>query len=119
MIEVIKHGKKKFNATCLYCGCEFTYEIEDAVGGWVICPDCSRRVPHQPAYDWINTTPTFAGTEQATTTNTDKSKVVGTLYGVQGDMYNTEKDLEIHQALKEQASKTLAIKCDNTEWHTF
>lgn len=88
MIKIIKRGKKKFNATCLYCGCEFTYEIEDTVGGWVICPYCSRRVPHQPAYDWINTTPTFVGTEskpednkaELTTTGTNKSIVVGDLY---------------------------------------
>lgn len=27
MIEVIKHGQKKFKATCTNCGCEFTYEM--------------------------------------------------------------------------------------------
>lgn len=40
MIEVIKHGKKKFKATCANCGCEFTYELSDMrpLGG-VDCPD--------------------------------------------------------------------------------
>lgn len=48
MIEVIKHGKKKFTATCSNCGCEFTYELSDMhpLGG-VDCPDCGRYVVHQ------------------------------------------------------------------------
>ena len=29
MIEVIKHGLKKFKVTCTNCGCEFTYELSD------------------------------------------------------------------------------------------
>lgn len=41
MIEVIKHGQKKFKAICTNCGCEFTYELSDMkpLGG-VDCPDC-------------------------------------------------------------------------------
>lgn len=48
MIEVIKHGKKKFRAVCSNCGCEFTYELCDiqALGG-VDCPDCGHYVAHQ------------------------------------------------------------------------
>ena len=48
MIEVIKHGQKKFKATCTNCGCEFTYELSDMkpLGG-VDCPDCGEYVVHQ------------------------------------------------------------------------
>lgn len=48
MIEVIKHGKKKFTATCTNCGCEFTYELSDMhpLGG-IDCPDCGHYVAHQ------------------------------------------------------------------------
>lgn len=47
MIDVIKHGKTKFTATCANCGCEFTYELSDinAAGG-VYCPDCGKYVAH-------------------------------------------------------------------------
>lgn len=48
MIEVIKHGQKKFKAICTNCGCEFTYELSDMkpLGG-VDCPDCGNHVTHQ------------------------------------------------------------------------
>lgn len=48
MIEVIKHGQKKFKAICTNCGCEFTYELSDMkpLGG-VDCPDCGDHVTHQ------------------------------------------------------------------------
>lgn len=48
MIEVIKHGQKKFKAICTNCGCEFTYELSDMkpLGG-VDCPDCGEYVVHQ------------------------------------------------------------------------
>lgn len=46
MIEVIKHGQKKFKATCTNCGCEFTYELSDIVGSRVECPDCGHYVVH-------------------------------------------------------------------------
>ncbi len=48
MIEVIKHGLKKFKATCTNCGCEFTYELSDMkpLGG-IDCPDCGNHVVHQ------------------------------------------------------------------------
>ena len=48
MIEVIKHGQKKFKTICTNCGCEFTYELSDMkpLGG-VDCPDCGEYVVHQ------------------------------------------------------------------------
>lgn len=48
MIEVIKHGLKKFKVTCTNCGCEFTYELSDMkpLGG-IDCPDCGNHVAHQ------------------------------------------------------------------------
>lgn len=57
MIEVIKHGKEKFIATCRNCGCEFTYELSDIIGGYVICPDCSRSISHNFISSWGSTTP--------------------------------------------------------------
>ena len=54
MIEVIKHGKKKFTATCANCGCEFSYELSDRNGlGGVDCPDCGHYVAH-PNFNSIN-----------------------------------------------------------------
>lgn len=47
MIEVIKHGLKKFKVTCTNCGCEFTYELSDIVGSGIECPDCCHYVVHQ------------------------------------------------------------------------
>lgn len=44
MIEVIKHGQKKFKTICANCGCEFTYELSDILGGGVECPDCFHYV---------------------------------------------------------------------------
>lgn len=48
MIEVIKHGKKKFTAICSICGCEFAYELSDLdpLGG-IHCPDCCYYVVHE------------------------------------------------------------------------
>lgn len=48
MIEVIKHGNKKFRAVCSNCGCEFTYELSDMhpLGG-IDCPDCGHYIVHQ------------------------------------------------------------------------
>lgn len=110
MIEVIKHGKKKFRAVCSNCGCEFTYEVEDIKLGSVTCPDCGDYVAHPnfgnnngglyyppncrgvkyPPDTWFFTT---TGTESKpedskavlTTTNKNKSIVVGDLYSPQGD----------------------------------
>lgn len=48
MIEVIKHGKTKFTATCAHCGCEFTYELSDLNNSILYCPDCGHRYCHYP-----------------------------------------------------------------------
>ena len=40
---------------------------------------------------------------------------MGTLYGTQGDVYTTEKDLEIQQMFKDQMSTTMAIPCAEVE----
>lgn len=112
MIEVIKHGKTKFRAVCSNCGCEFTYELCDikALGG-IDCPDCGHYVAPERPY-WISTESKPEDNKaELTTTNTDKSKVVGSLYGTQGDVYTTEKDLEIQQIFKDQMSRKMAIPC--------
>lgn len=45
-IKIIKQGTKEFRITCPYCGCEFTYENEDVCNSVVICPCCSKSLPH-------------------------------------------------------------------------
>lgn len=46
-IKIIKQGIKEFHITCPYCGCEFTYEKEDVHNSEVICPCCSKGLPHK------------------------------------------------------------------------
>lgn len=117
MIEVIKHGQKKFKAICANCGCEFTYELSDMhpLGG-VDCPDCGNYVVHktmtsEPIRATITYPPKTMLFDSKTATDSNKADVMGTLYGTQGDVYTTEKDLEIQQMFKEQMSKTMAIPC--------
>ena len=56
-IKIIKDGKKEFDITCPYCGCEFTYEKEDVCNSEVICPCCSTNLPHKGVIGTVNTTP--------------------------------------------------------------
>lgn len=50
-MEIIKHGKKKFKATCRECGCVFTYTIGELRERWPLkylhCPDCDATVYHE------------------------------------------------------------------------
>lgn len=50
MIEIIEHGKDKFDAVCPRCGCKFTYQLEDLktymITEFVDCPDCGKRYNH-------------------------------------------------------------------------
>ena len=52
MINIIKHGDKKFRVTCPICGCVFEYEYEDIVNTifhpTVECPDCHTIIDHRP-----------------------------------------------------------------------
>ena len=46
-IKIIKEGKKEDHATCLQCGCEFIYELEDVkYNSFVECPCCSQNIYH-------------------------------------------------------------------------
>ena len=117
MIEVIKHGQKKFKAICTSCGCEFTYELSDMhpLGG-VDCPDCGKHVAHTAmASETIRAPITYPPKtmlfDSQTATDSTQADVVGTLYGTQGDVYTTEKDLEIQQMFKDQMDKKEAIPC--------
>lgn len=117
MIEVIKHGQKKFKTICTNCGCEFTYELSDMhpLGG-VNCPDCGKRVAHkatasEPIRAPITYPPKTMLFDSQTATDSNKTDVVGTLYDTQGDVYTTEKDLEIQQMFKDQMDKKEAIPC--------
>ena len=56
-IKIIKQGVKEFRITCPYCGCEFTYENEDVYNSEVICPCCSKALPHKGVVGTVNTTP--------------------------------------------------------------
>jgi hypothetical protein len=129
MIEVIKHGKTKFTATCANCGCEFNYEVEDIVDGKVACPDCHKKFPHIMTSGYISAPiyypPNCRVVEYApktgyppdtiwfnTTTNANEANTTGTLLG---DVHTTEKDLEIQQVFKDQMSKKMAIPCADKE----
>ena len=47
MIEIVKEGKKKFEITCIKCGCVFTYGLEDLKGTrYVTCPECHEECRH-------------------------------------------------------------------------
>ena len=54
-MEIIKHGKKKFKATCRECGCVFTYTIGELRERWPLkyihCPDCDAAVYHEDQTD--------------------------------------------------------------------
>ncbi len=44
-IKIIKEGKKEFEYTCPYCGCVFTYELEDIEPGDIVeCPFCHEQL---------------------------------------------------------------------------
>lgn len=107
MIEVIKHGQKKFKAICINCGCEFTYELSDMhpLGG-VNCPDCGKRVAHKA----MASEPICAPI-----TCPPKTMLFDSQTATEGDVYTTEKDLEIQQMFKDQMSKTMAIPCAEVE----
>lgn len=116
MIEVIKHGEKKFTATCAHCGCEFTYELSDLDNSILYCPDCGHRYCHYPILE-------TGSLYYPPNCRRDVEKLfvgdisVDTRKGaaVLGDVYTTEKDLEIQQVFKDQMSKTRAIPCVDKE----
>ena len=56
-IKIIKQGVKEFHITCPYCGCEFTYENEDVCNSEVICPCCSKGLPHKGVLGTVGTNP--------------------------------------------------------------
>ena len=58
-IKVIKQGVKEFHITCPYCGCEFTYENEDVCNSEVICPCCSKALPHKSVIGTVGTNPSL------------------------------------------------------------
>ena len=49
-IKILKEGQKEFAAHCIWCGCEFTYEISDlrlsAAGDKLECPTCGKAYYH-------------------------------------------------------------------------
>ena len=56
-VEIIKDGVKKFRITCPNFGCEFTYENEDVCNSEVICPCCSKGLPHKGMLGTVGTNP--------------------------------------------------------------
>ena len=56
-IKIIKDGIKEFHITCPYCGCEFTYENEDISNSEVICPCCSKSLPHKGMIGTVDINP--------------------------------------------------------------
>ena len=52
MIEIIEHGKDKFEITCSRCGCRFTYQLEGLLkphvaNNCIKCPDCKEILYHK------------------------------------------------------------------------
>ena len=68
-IKIIKDGKKEFDITCPYCGCEFTYEKEDVCNSEVICPCCSTNLPHKSVIGKVDECPLPTNGEYGTTIN--------------------------------------------------
>lgn len=56
-IKIIKQGTKEFHITCPHCGCEFTYENEDVYNSEVICPCCSKALPHKGVRGKVDESP--------------------------------------------------------------
>lgn len=56
-IKIIKDGTKEFRMTCLFCGCEFTYENEDICNSVVICPWCLKSLLHKEVIGTVNDKP--------------------------------------------------------------
>lgn len=84
MIEVIKHGKEKFKTVCSICGCEFSYEVCDVIGGFIKCPDCGYYGPHA-RQDMVSATPAFIYTDaKSTISNPYEAKAVWNQYSAQG-----------------------------------
>lgn len=63
MIDIVKHGKyAKMQEKCARCGCEFTFNLDDA--GWdkykqqyvIDCPECGENIEVGllDRYDWYN-----------------------------------------------------------------
>lgn len=51
-IEILKEGQTKFTGFCPYCGCEFTYELEDiSISDLVTCPCCGKLILHTKKVD--------------------------------------------------------------------
>lgn len=96
MIEVIKHGQKKFKATCTICGCEFTYELDDThplgCTNCVDCPDCGHYVVHHN-FNSINALNKLKG---------DIKNVIDTYYDPQGDEHYSSEDVisDINKLIK-------------------
>lgn len=59
-IKIIKDGIKEFHITCPFCGCEFTYENEDVCNSEVLCPCCSKSLPHKGFMGTGDTNPSAA-----------------------------------------------------------
>lgn len=68
-IKIIKQGTKEFHITCPYCGCEFTYENEDVYNSEVICPCCSKALPHKGVVGKVDEAPLPTNGGYGTITN--------------------------------------------------
>ena len=51
MIEILKHGKKKYYFVCEKCGCEFCSDGEEIVSTksipvtrYILCPECENKI---------------------------------------------------------------------------
>ena len=43
MIKIIEPGTRTITK-CTECGCKFSYENEDIVKTWVVCPQCHKSI---------------------------------------------------------------------------
>ena len=61
MIEILKHGKKKYYFVCEKCGCEFCSDGEEIVSTksipvtrYILCPECENKINIENLDEHVN-----------------------------------------------------------------
>lgn len=61
MIEILKHGKKKYCFVCKKCGCEFCSDGEEIVSTktipvtrYILCPECENKINIKNLNEHVN-----------------------------------------------------------------
>lgn len=61
MIEILKHGKKKYHFVCEKCGCEFCSNGDEIVSTrsipvirYILCPECGNKINIENLDEHVN-----------------------------------------------------------------